>query len=142
MGKSTYLSFLTNELLKTKTAVIRHHYSLSTQSIVDRTSFPNVARSLQHQLKAYFPDIFEQREYNPDELDIWILTAQRELSDRQSTLVIIIDGLDHVSREHKEITQLEHRGNQLIPLRDRVCIVWHTTSKRCASSVAIDCGDR
>ena len=126
MGKSTYLSFLTNELLKTKTAVIRHHYSLSTQSIVDRTSFPNVARSLQHQLKAYFPDIFEQREYNPDELDIWILTAQRELSDRQSTLVIIIDGLDHVSREHKEITQLEHLVNRLIPLRDRVCIVFGT----------------
>lgn len=126
MGKSTYLSFLTNELLKTKTVVIRHHYSLSTQSIVDRTSFPNVARSLQHQLKAYFPEIFEPREYNPDELDKWILTAQRELAARQSTLVIVIDGLDHVSREHKEITQLEHLTNRLIPLQNKICIIFGT----------------
>jgi len=126
MGKSTYLSFLTTELLKTKIAVIRHHYSLSTQSIVDRTSFSNVARSLQHQLKAYFPDNFEQREYNPDELDKWILIAQQVLADRQSTLVIIIDGLDHVSRENKEITQLEHLVNRLLPLRDRVCLVFGT----------------
>lgn len=126
MGKSTYLSFLTNELLKTKTVVIRHHYSLSAQSIVDRTSFPNVARSLQHQLKAYFPEIFEQREYNPDELDKWIVTAQRELAVRQSTLVVVIDGLDHVSREHKEITQLEHLVNRLISLKDKVCIIFGT----------------
>lgn len=126
MGKSTYLSFLATELVNKKTPIIRHHYSLSTQSIVDRIAYPNVARSLQHQLQLKFPDLFVGYEFDADQLDRWLARASDHISSLGEKLVVIIDGLDHVSREQKEITQLEHLINRLLPFKDRLCLIFGT----------------
>lgn len=126
MGKSTYLSFLTTQLVNQQKPVIRHHYSLSTQSIVDRTTYPNVARSLQHQLQINYPELFAGHELDADKLDNWLTLASEHAKSLGNNLVVIIDGLDHISREHKEITQLEHLVNRLLPFKDRVCLIFGT----------------
>lgn len=126
MGKSTYLSFLTTQLVDKKTPVIRHHYSLSTQSIVDRTTYPNVARSIQHQMQMIYPDLFSGREFDADKLDDWLAIASEHAKSLGDNLVVIVDGLDHVSREQKEITQLEHLINRLLPFKEKVCLIFGT----------------
>lgn len=126
MGKSTYLSFLTTQLVNQKTPVIRHHYSLSTQSIVDRTTYPNVARSLQHQMQIIYPELFSGREFDAEKLDDWLALASEHAKSLGANLVVIIDGLDHVSREQKEITQLEHLVNRLLPFKEKICLIFGT----------------
>lgn len=126
MGKSTYLSFLTTQLVNQKTPVIRHHYSLSTQSIVDRTTFPNVARSLQHQMQIIYPDLFAGVDFDADKLGDWLARASAHAQSFGATLVVIIDGLDHVSREQREITQLEHLVNRLLPFKEKICFIFGT----------------
>ena len=111
MGKSTYLSYLT-DVLKQKSYVIRHHYALSSQQgLHDRITFPNVARSLQHQLKQQFPSLFDGRDYRLDELFELIKRASAQALQEDQKLIIIIDGLDHVARERSDISQLEHLVN-------------------------------
>lgn len=126
MGKSTYLSHLTSCLVGLKIPVIRHHYSLSTQSIVDRTTYPNVARSLQHQLQTIYPELFVSREFDANKLEEWLALAADRSATEDKILVVIIDGLDHVAREQREITQLEHLVNRLLPFKDKFCLVFGT----------------
>lgn len=130
MGKSTYLSYLTAQLVATEIPVIRHHYSLSTQTIVDRTTYPNVARSLQHQIQTIYPDPFAGREVDPDQLDVWLEIASEHAKAENKKLVVIVDGLDHVSREQKEISQLEHLVNRLLPFKDKLCLIFGTQPVR------------
>jgi len=56
-GKSTFLSYLAKSLRDEDLPVIRHHYFLSLDdSTIDRTSFPEIAHSLMHQIFALYPD--------------------------------------------------------------------------------------
>ncbi|PRC92744.1 ATP-binding protein [Solimicrobium silvestre] len=126
MGKSTYLSYLTTQLTIQKIPVIRHHYSISTQDFVDRTNYFNVARSLQHQLQLHYPKLFFARELDGNKLEDWLRTAADYSHSIGINLVLIIDGLDHVSRERKEISQLEHLINRLLPFKDRLCLIFGT----------------
>lgn len=126
MGKSTYLSYLTEELMRNNIPVIRHHYSISAQSVVDRISYPNAARSLQHQLQIIFPSAFTSTQYEPEKLIEWMLVGADEARKNHKKLVLIIDGLDHVSRERSEITQLEHLINNVLRVQDSICIILGT----------------
>lgn len=126
MGKSTYLSYLTDVLMGKGIPVIRHHYSLSSQSDIDRISFSNAARSIQLQLRNIFPNLFESKEPNPSDLEQFINTAVKESTRLQKKIVLIIDGLDHVGRERSNISQLEHLINRLLPFKDRICIFFGT----------------
>ncbi|MFL1500629.1 ATP-binding protein [Pseudomonas sp. S191] len=125
-GKSTYLSYLNDVLIESGVPVIRHHYHLSAQSDIDRIAFQNAARSLEAQLKDYLPSTFSGRELKAEELDQWILLAANEFLRQGKTLVIVIDGLDHVSRERSEITQLEHMINRIIPFKGTTCLIFGT----------------
>lgn len=126
MGKSTFLSFLTDQLIEEKTPVIRHHYYLPPQFIGDRIAFNNAAQSLQSQIKTLYPNNFEREEFNPDLLETWIRKAADEANKNNKTLVIIIDGLDHVYRERSDISQLEHLVNRITPFKDRICLLFGT----------------
>ncbi|MFC1750166.1 AAA family ATPase [Pseudomonadota bacterium] len=126
MGKSTYLSYLTEMLSEQGIPVVRHHYSLSSQSVVDRISFMHAARSIQIQLRELYPDLFSSDEPKPDELNKWIRKATQKSSQPEKQLVIILDGLDHVARERSDISQLEHLANRLLPFRDHICLIFGT----------------
>ncbi len=126
MGKSTYLSFLTDKLLEKKVSVIRHHYYLSPHFVGDRIAYNNAAQSLQSQLKSLYPTDFGGDEIDAQYLDTWISKAADIASESDETLVVIIDGLDHVYRERSDISQLEHLVNRLVPLKDKVCLLYGT----------------
>ena len=126
MGKSTFLSFLTDHLIETKTPVIRHHYYLSPQFIGDRIAFNSAAQSLQSQIKTLYPNDFDSDKLDPLHLEAWISKAAAKAADNNKTLVIIIDGLDHVYRERSDISQLEHLVNRITPFKDKICLLFGT----------------
>lgn len=126
MGKSTYLSFLTDQLIEKKTPVIRHHYYLSPHFIGDRIAFNSAAQSLQSQIKMLYPSDFESGKLDPEKLEVWISHAADKAAESNQTLVVIIDGLDHVYRERSDISQLQHLVNRLEPFKDRVCLIFGT----------------
>lgn len=126
MGKSTYLSFLTYHLVENKIPVIRHHYYLSPHFIGDRIAFTNAAQSLQSQIKMLYPSYFENDKLDPQKLEMWINNAANKAAENNETLVIIIDGLDHVYRERADISQLEHLVNRLQPFKDKICLLFGT----------------
>lgn len=126
MGKSTFLSFLTDHLIEERTPVIRHHYYLSPQFIGDRITFNNAAQSLQSQIKTLYPNDLDSYKFDPQQLEVWISKAADTAAENGKTLVIIIDGLDHVYRERSDISQLEHLVNRIIPFKDRICLLFGT----------------
>jgi hypothetical protein len=126
MGKSTFLSFLTDQLIETKTPVIRHHYYLSPQFIGDRIAFNNAAQSLQSQIKTLYPTDFDSDKLDPQQLETWITKAVDKAAENNKTLVIIIDGLDHVYRDRSDISQLEHLVNRLTPFKEKICLLFGT----------------
>jgi hypothetical protein len=126
MGKSTYLSFLATKLMDEGTPVLRHHYSLSSESEIDRISYANAEKSLQFQLKELFPNRFNDENPSSNTLEKWLNTAIYEAKRQNKQLVIIIDGLDHVGRERTDINQLSHLVNRLLPFKERVCLIFGT----------------
>ncbi len=126
MGKSTYLSFLTDQLIEKKTPVIRHHYYLSPHFIGDRIAFNNASQSLQSQIKSLYPFDFNSDKLDPQHLDTWISKAADRATEDGEMLVVIIDGLDHVYRERSDISQLEHLVNRIDPLKEKICVLYGT----------------
>lgn len=126
MGKSTFLSFLTDQLIEAKTPVIRHHYYLSPQFIGDRIAFNNAAQSLQSQIKTFYPNDFDSDKLEPQNFETWISKAADKAEESNKKLVIIIDGLDHVYRERSDISQLEHLVNRIIPFKNKICLLFGT----------------
>ncbi|HGG8815998.1 ATP-binding protein [Enterobacter hormaechei subsp. hoffmannii] len=126
MGKSTFLSFLTDQLIESKTPVIRHHYYLSPQFIGDRIAFNNAAHSLQSQIRTLYPNDFDSDKLDAQHLETWISKAVIKAAENGKTLVIIIDGLDHVYRERSDISQLEHLVNRITPFKGKVCLLFGT----------------
>jgi hypothetical protein len=126
MGKSTYLSFLTDQLNEKKIPVIRHHYYLSPQISGERIAFNIAAQSLQSQLKKIYPDVFGNDTLDYYKLETWISSAADKAAESNKTLVVIIDGLDHVYRDRSDISQLEHIVNRLEPLKDKICLLFGT----------------
>ncbi|MDH4982167.1 hypothetical protein [Hyphomicrobium sp. D-2] len=56
-GKSTYLSYLIEQLRAADVSVIRHHYFLSLEDpTMDRVSFADIASSLMNQIAIHYPD--------------------------------------------------------------------------------------
>lgn len=126
MGKSTYLSFLTDQLIEKKTPVIRHHYYLSQYFFGDRINYNNAAQSLQSQIKSLYPDYFNSDKLDPEQLETWIIKAADKAYKSDQILIIIIDGLDHVYRERSDISQLAHLLNRLDPLKEKICLLYGT----------------
>jgi hypothetical protein len=126
MGKSTYLSYLTDQLIEAKTPVIRHHYYLSPQFIGERIAFNDAAQSLKSQIKTLYPNDFANDDPESEQLEEWVSKATDKAAENNKTLVIIIDGLDHVYRERTDISQLEHLVNRIVPFKDKVCLLFGT----------------
>jgi hypothetical protein len=123
-GKSTYLSFLKQELEDAGNAVIRHHYFLSNESSTEhRTSFVDVSTSLTDQLLARYLDISKGITGNSDNLRSDLEIVAGNLARQDKRLFLIIDGLDHVYRDTARIDQLNHLFNALFPLPQNVSLI-------------------
>jgi len=116
-GKSTFLSYVCEQLHSRDVPVIRHHYFLDLQDASDRFSLKSVARSLMAQLNAEFAELVAHLNDRPEELRSWIAACGQACSAQGKRLVVVVDGLDHVWRENdEEISPLNELFAQLFPL--------------------------
>ncbi len=123
-GKSTFLSYLFNELKREKKAVVRHHYFLSNaESSADRTSYFDVATSLIQQIRRDFPQHIEVSSNDVDELRKVIEKVAHHLGESGEILYLLVDGLDHVYRDTNRVDQVDHLFNTLFPLPENVSLL-------------------
>ena len=119
-GKSTYLSHCVAGIDRKSSVCIRHHYFLS---LADRSEgrfhYHAIAQSLEHQLKEAIPDL----ENSPGGFRELLETAALQLQGECRRLIVIIDGLDHVWRDHRDHEDMEALFDALIPLAANVRLV-------------------
>ena len=121
VGKSTYISYLKKELEKENIFVIRHHYYLSIETKQDkRYNYTDIKNSLFEQLN----NIFTLTLCDSDELECALNSISKGLNNKQ--LIIIIDGLDHVWREHNKKDDLDILFNNLFPIPENIKVIVST----------------
>lgn len=118
VGKSTYLSYLYKDLKEKKIPIIRHHYFLS---LYDRTprrlEHERIAVSLMGEIMDDYPESLGKLAVNnpdPAELFKWVEASGRFFKKQGKSLVIVIDGLDHVWREQHSVENLDKLFEQLL----------------------------
>ena len=119
-GKSTYLSHFLSRVNRKNSVCIRHHYFLS---LVDRSEgrfqFPAIYQSLKHQLEEAMPGLVTSH----TSLGNLLNTVACQLKGESRRLIVIIDGLDHVWRAHRDHEDMEALFDALLPLPPNVCLV-------------------
>ena len=123
-GKSTYLSYLYQELEKNSFPVIRHHYFLSMQDKTqDRLNFGTIAESLFFQIESKYKDI-ELSSKEPENLSSTLEECARYYKNEGKPFIFIIDGLDHVWRDNqKDIKPLESIFKELLPVCENLILI-------------------
>lgn len=129
LGKSTYTSFIFRELRHLGVPVIRHHYFLS---VMDRTSLQRLdheraAEALMHDLAQFHrPALGELANRNPTpnprELSAWLETCGRYYAGQGTALVVLVDGLDHVWRSLRSVTELDRLLGHILPAPEGVVV--------------------
>ena len=119
-GKSTYLSHCVERMDRRSAVCIRHHYFLSLEDRSEgRFHYHAIAHSLTRQLEEVVPDLPTSREGLRKTLE----SAARHLQDESRRLVVVIDGLDHVWRDHRDHQDMQALFESLLPLPTNVRLV-------------------
>ena len=119
-GKSTYLSHCVARIEQKNAVCIRHHYFLSLDDRSEnRFHYHAIAQSLKHQLEKAIPDL---KELNKEFGDLLETTALR-LQGEGRLLIVVVDGLDHVWREHRDHEDMEMLFSALLPLPPNIRLV-------------------
>ena len=119
-GKSTYLSRCVAHMKQKNAVCIRHHYSLSLEARSgDRFRYYAIAQSLKHQLEEAMPDLNRSRR----DFGEFLEEAALRLQGKGRRLIVIVDGLDHVWREHRDHEEMEALFTALLPLPPNVRLV-------------------
>ncbi|WP_299494866.1 ATP-binding protein [uncultured Shewanella sp.] len=124
VGKSTYLSFLCQELEDLEVPLIRHHYFLSLgDTTEDRLSPRIVAESLLHQINSFHKESNASTSL-PENLRDALLTCANYYKGKGKPFVVLIDGLDHVWRDNaKNKKPLDETFRQLLPATDNLVVL-------------------
>ena len=119
-GKSTYLSHCVTGIDPKSAICIRHHYFLSLEDRSEgRFHYHAIARSLEHQLERAIPGL--EGSYN--DFGKLLETAAHRLQGEGRRLIVVVDGLDHVWRDHRDHEDMEALFNALLPLPPNVRLV-------------------
>jgi len=126
-GKSTYVSFLCEQLAEMKVPVIRHHYFLSLgDRSGDRLSPARIARSLLSQISQVAGTRL-RGSINVDkaeELASVLEQCGQAYARDNVPFVVVIDGLDHVWRDNRgDVRPLDELFRQLLPLPPNVMLL-------------------
>lgn len=101
-GKSTFLEDFYDDLSKSEVPAIRHHYFVPGADKYDRLKFRDAAEAIVHELERKLPSSLPTTNPLPDKLDEVLASAARMLRANNKSLVLILDGLDHVTRDEDE----------------------------------------
>ena len=119
-GKSTYLSYCVAGIDSKSTVCIRHHYFLGLEDRSEgRFHYNAIARSLEDQLEEAIPDLEKSRENFGGLLE----RAALQLQGEGRRLIVVVDGLDHVWRDHRDHEDMEALFDSLLPLPPNVRLV-------------------
>ena len=127
-GKSTYLSFLVQELRNSGQPVIRHHYSLGSndERRLERLDSSLIAESLMAEVRTelhrYISEIDVQNP-TPASLSLWLKEVGKTLNEEGRRLVVVVDGLDHVWRTNQTREELSKLFDYLLPVPPGVVLV-------------------
>ncbi|MDR9767196.1 ATP-binding protein [Shewanella baltica] len=132
VGKSTYLSFLCQELEEQEVPLIRHHYFLSLGDTTDDRLSPRiVAESLLHQIDSFHKESTASTS-QPENLRDALLTCANYYKNKGKPFVVLIDGLDHVWRDNaKNKKPLDEIFRQLLPATDNLVVLVGTQPVDC-----------
>lgn len=124
VGKSTYLSFLCQELEGQEIPLVRHHYFLSLGDVTeDRLSPRIVAESLLHQIDSSYKES-NANTSNPEDLREALVTCANYYEGKGKPFVVLIDGLDHVWRDNaKNKKPLDEIFRQLLPVIENLVVL-------------------
>jgi len=127
-GKSTYASYLYRRLQRQGIPAVRHHYflSLGELSSILRLEHARAAESLMADLERFHAQALgETVSHNPspNDLGMWIEACGAYYAAQNTALVVIIDGLDHVWREHRQIEELQALLKFLLPAAPGVVVL-------------------
>jgi len=124
VGKSTYLSYLCQELEGRDIPLVRHHYFLSLgDSTGDRLSPRIVAESLLHQISSFHKEASANTS-QPEHLRDALTACANYYKTKSKPFVILIDGLDHVWRDNaKNKKPLDEIFKQLLPTTDNLIVL-------------------
>ena len=112
-GKSTYLSHCIATADRKRAVWIRHHYFLNLKDRSEgRFHYHAIARSLEHQLRKAIPYLNGSRRDLGGLLEAVALRLQSE----GRKLIVVVDGLDHVWRDHRDHEDMEALFDALLPL--------------------------
>jgi hypothetical protein len=130
VGKSTYLSYLKNELEGEEIPVIRHHYYLSQDDTTgDRYSWSVVSQSLMSQIQQHHETVLGRLGHqnpNPTNIREWLEQCGEAYKNDNKPFIIIIDGLDHVYRDRRTADPLLGIVDNLLPVPDNVVLILGT----------------
>ena len=131
VGKSTYSSFLFEELLKYNIPVIRHHFYLSNKDpySYQRLDHRQAAESLMKSMLQNYEEGLRNvssASPRPEDLRLWLEALGNYFGAKGKSLVVIIDGLDHVWREKKSIEELDKLMSYLLPAPSAVKMLFVT----------------
>ena len=119
-GKSTYLSHCVDSLDHNQVVCIRHHYFLSLSDRSEgRFHYHAIRQSFEHQILEALPGV-DVRHVGLGEL---IEVAASQLNSKNRRLVVVIDGLDHVWREHQDQEDMRALFAALLPVPKNVRLV-------------------
>ena len=119
-GKSTYLSHCVAKVNGKNAACIRHHYFLSLSDRSEgRYHYHAIDQSLKHQLEEAIPGLVTTHESLGNLLE----AVAGHLKSENRRLIVIIDGLDHVWRDHRDHEDMEALFDALLPLPPNVRLV-------------------
>ena len=119
-GKSTYLSHCVEALDRDQTVCIRHHYFLSLSDRSEgRFHYHAIRQSFEHQILEALPGL-DVRQIGLGEL---LEVAARKLKSENRRLVVVVDGLDHVWREHQDQEDMGALFAALLPVPENVRLV-------------------
>ena len=119
-GKSTYLSHCVERVNRKNAVCIRHHYFLSLSDRSEgRFHYHAISQSLKYQLEEAIPDLLSA----DTGLGNLLEAVARQLKSKNRRLIVIIDGLDHVWRDHRDHEDMETLFDALLPLPPNVRLV-------------------
>ncbi|MDE0529106.1 MAG: ATP-binding protein [Truepera sp.] len=127
VGKSTYLSYLVQELYELGQPTVRHHYALrATDDSLERLDSDRVAESLMADIMTELdPNIHELGNQSPapNDLKTRLRVVGRNLAAAGTHLTVVIDGLDHVWRETDSREELTKLFDYLLPIPPGIVLI-------------------
>ena len=112
-GKTTYLSYVAQEMHDKGALVIRHHFRDQLEETLRRYTFERVAPELIYQITDQLLRTIADglpKTHNATDLHAWLTKAGAELATSGKNLIVIVDGLDNVFATPEKTVPMRSRS--------------------------------